>query len=1141
MKTNRKSLLFFLSIAVPGLICLAVWHNLSARASQSDGRKARCYQDSMHPWIKSDQPGKCTICAMDLTPIYEGEKGFGVGNNIVALSSNSITVLNVQTEEVKCQPLIRALRVAGTLEANETRKTIISAPAPCRILSTLVKYAGVEVEEGQSLLTLFSPELVQKRGYFRTSAVSQGIKVADASQATQGFDFYSGSLVAPQAGVVVERNAYSGQYVPEGEKLFTIVDPSVLWFRFDVYERQLPWLEEGQAIEVTVEAVPGKKFPAAISFIEPTLGDATRTVKARADIKNPIVSNNGLKQRLLRFGMYAEGRARIEIPDVLTIPRTAILFPGGAAYAYVDKGDGAYEKRRVDLGRQGDDLWEVLDGVEEGDRVVTSGNVLIDAQAQFNQGTQPELAADTEDGIPAEVEAGLSHPQSADHPAGASIMGKEEKSAPDKPLTQAQWQAMTDFLSVASGISQALAADSLDQLKKHTDKLPDAVSALAREFDGKHPWSDTVKRVVATAQWPAQTDLAAARKAFLPFSASTVELVQLLRGHEKSFRSLKVYHCPMAPKPGLWFQVKGPLRNPFYGSEMLTCGDEVKSTAAAKRAPPGKDAAPEAPAAPTGSVKASKDAEAAIVSGEDSGKARMALARSQEMRKTRQATITGVSGQKISPGLEEVPAMVSPTAAVKESKDAQAAIKGVQAYRDSDKSRMALSKEMRAAQKDAIAKGNVRDAEKGPSLTTDQRQTLEAFIAGADDVRRALAEDNLDQFNKHAARLSTTQALLQKEIVPPHPWGGMIQSLPDLAEMGAAEDLTEARDLFLMFSAVMAELAQKLRKADPAFAGLRIYECSVDSEPALWMQIKGPLANPFYGAKMPACGQEIVPEQEAMPPTTAPTVSAPDPEKAQTPIKREQTRQEKLKARAILKDDMWQQRSEAIAKAKAQKSSSVASSNSGRPSAELQSDSDMRVTAAKEGAQAYSGASKKLTYNEMDKARMAIRDDMKKERSVLIAQTSGNAATDAVPLTTSQRQALETCMAEASSISQALAADDLDQFNKHAARIPAAMLVLRKELAAPHQWAGLVQSLTSLGEGKPAKDLKEARGRFLPYSTAMVELARQLRKADPTFAVLKIYHCPMAPKPGLWIQAKEPLANPFFGAEMLTCGKEVKQ
>ena len=98
----------------------AIWLSGNGRPSADNSRKVVCYQDSMHPWIKSDQPGKCTVCSMDLTPIYEGTSGFEVGEETIVLSSNSVTVLNVQTEKAKKEPLRRTLRVAGSLEASET-------------------------------------------------------------------------------------------------------------------------------------------------------------------------------------------------------------------------------------------------------------------------------------------------------------------------------------------------------------------------------------------------------------------------------------------------------------------------------------------------------------------------------------------------------------------------------------------------------------------------------------------------------------------------------------------------------------------------------------------------------------------------------------------------------------------------------------------------------------------------------------------------------------------------------------------------------------------------------------------------------------------------------------------------------------
>lgn len=393
MNTKRTTLLLLLTTAI-GIGTYAAVHAHSGSPASGNTRKVRVYQDSMHPWIQSDHPGKCTICEMDLTPIYEGEKGFAVSDDVVVLSSNSITVLNVQTEEAKRQPLGRTLRVAGTLEPDETSKVIISAPAPGRVKMLSVGYVGAEVQEGQTLVSLFSPQLTsQRRSFFaaQSSKPSTGTETTDTMAVA---DPFSGDLVAPRSGVVVERNISEGQFVAEGERLLSIVSSTNLWFRFDVYEGQLAWLEPGQALDVTVQAVPGKKFKAVVAFIEPVLNDSTRSVKVRANIKNPLVEIKGRKERQLRYGMYAEARLKTDSPDVLAIPQSAVLYPGTTAYVYVEKGNGAYERRGVKLGRRGDTHWEIVSGLDEGDRVVTSGNVLMDAQAQLYQG---ERSVDADD------------------------------------------------------------------------------------------------------------------------------------------------------------------------------------------------------------------------------------------------------------------------------------------------------------------------------------------------------------------------------------------------------------------------------------------------------------------------------------------------------------------------------------------------------------------------------------------------------------------------------------------------------------------------------------------------------------------------------------------------------------------------
>jgi Cu(I)/Ag(I) efflux system membrane fusion protein len=658
MKTMSKFVILLLSVLILGTVGYVGWHKFTGGHAHEKERKVLFYQDSMHPWIKSDKPGKCTVCGMDLTPIYEGQQSFG-GDNVVALSSNNITVLNVQTEEVKRQSLRRILRVAGTIDANEMKKTIISAPAAGRIEETDIDYAGVEVHEGQRLLVFYSPELSQTkfRYLFRAQhATSQRDPTGGLAPQKAESDPYYSDLVSPLSGTVIERKVSRGQYVSEGERLFTIADASVLWYRFDVYEQQLSWLRPGQKVMVSLPAIPGKVFEAVISFIDPMLDTDTRTVKVRADISNPIVEMDGVKQRIFKFGMYAEGVVQADLPNRLAVPRTAVLHPGKSAYVYVDKGGGAYERRLITLGQQGDELCEVLGGLEQGERVATSGNVLLDAQAQFAQNeareegdtnamdltpativrlpvvaTMPrnpvdKVAAKAMDQAPAgklpdtdaqaltnSSLAGTATnktaltptssarsrrrapigPASPDATSGRMLEGpmyvrmaelrneelaeaRTAKAAATNKLTESQCQSLNAFLSEASGVSQALAADDFKLFNETMTKLPALVSHAQAELGDTAPWADLIKSLAEAVKSSPAKDLAEARKQFLPFSTATVELTKQLRKNNPAFADLKVYHCPMAPQPGLWMQEKGPLANPFYGSQMLTCGEEVK-------------------------------------------------------------------------------------------------------------------------------------------------------------------------------------------------------------------------------------------------------------------------------------------------------------------------------------------------------------------------------------------------------------------------------------------------------------------------------------------------------------------------------------------------------------------------------------
>ena len=409
----KLKIIFLVVLAALATLAVVKWlpsHSEKTTATKSGERKILYYQSAMHPWIKSDKPGNCPICGMKLVAIYEGDDS-ATADNIVTLKSNSVSAVGVQSEEVRVRPLRHTVRVAGKIDDDDTRHRLLAAYTDGRIEKLSVNYVGAEVKAGEPLATFYSPDLLAAEHEFillarpasdggkkslteensrMVNAVMQRLKLLGLTEAQiealrkNGEANSFTEISAPMTGTVVARHAYEGQYLKAGDALFEIADFSTMWFVFAAYERDLAWLQAGQAVAVSTPSVPGKIFRATIAFIDPNLDEATRSAKVRVEITNPVITTNGPPHRELRHRLFAEGVVTVDAPDTLAVPRSAVLSPGGAPKVFVDRGDGHYEERKIKLGRTGDDFLEVLQGLEAGEKVVTAGNVLIDAEAQLS-------------------------------------------------------------------------------------------------------------------------------------------------------------------------------------------------------------------------------------------------------------------------------------------------------------------------------------------------------------------------------------------------------------------------------------------------------------------------------------------------------------------------------------------------------------------------------------------------------------------------------------------------------------------------------------------------------------------------------------------------------------------------------------
>ena len=549
-----KMKLLFVLILVAALAGGAGWfaakrtaHEKSA--ASSGARKILYYQSPMHPWITSPTPGRCTICGMKLEAVYEGERGFTAAEGVVTLGSNSVQVINVQTEMVTNRVLVRSLHVAGVIEDDDTRHRRMSAYAEGRIEKLFVNHIGAEVIAGQPLAVFYSPSLLAAEAEYlsvlkqkSTAEISDALKqeraglVDAAAQRLKRLGYSDGQLaalakkdaadarteiIAPMTGTVVTRGVYEGQYVKEGDVLFEIGDFSTMWFQFDAYERDLGWLRLGQTVEVTTPALAGKVLQATITFIDPNLNEMTRSAKVRVELPNQLVEEGGNKRPLLYHRMFAEGVVRLALPEVPAVPRTAVL-SATEPLVYVELGNGAYEQRKVKLGQRGDDYVEVLDGVRAGERVVTTGNLLIDAQAQLNASVVGE--APTAES--ARTNAAMTPP-----PASPGA------------FTTAQQQAAQEFLALAGELSAALAADSLPRFNEQAAKVHTALPKLISALEPQAALRPALAKLETSGHLEKAVSLDDARKEFVPFTAALAELAQQLRAQHAV--AVKIYQCPM--------------------------------------------------------------------------------------------------------------------------------------------------------------------------------------------------------------------------------------------------------------------------------------------------------------------------------------------------------------------------------------------------------------------------------------------------------------------------------------------------------------------------------------------------------------------------------------------------------------------
>ena len=345
---------------------------------------------------------------MDYLPVYENEAAEA---GVVTVTPGRLQTLGVRTAPVETHPaLTRTVRATGTVGFDERRLAVVMTRVGGWVERLAVSATGETVKRGQVLAELYSPDLVASEEEYLLAARLGGGLAAASLQRLRALGVPEGEitrlrrtsraaqripLLAPADGVVTEKMVVEGTRVGPDQPLYRIASLSPVWLIAEVQEQDLGAIRPGEPVRASFVAFPGRTFEGTVEFVYPNLTAETRTGRVRIVVPNTDLS--------LRAGMYASVELDSTVGGasgpMLAVPASAVLDSGTRQAVLVEKGEGRFEPRQVRIGARGDGVYQVLKGLEAGERVVVGANFLIDAESNLRaalqaftapkEGTQP--------------------------------------------------------------------------------------------------------------------------------------------------------------------------------------------------------------------------------------------------------------------------------------------------------------------------------------------------------------------------------------------------------------------------------------------------------------------------------------------------------------------------------------------------------------------------------------------------------------------------------------------------------------------------------------------------------------------------------------------------------------------------------
>lgn len=567
----RKNIIYIVVAVLLGLLVGYFIFNTprdtvaTATEHNHEAGETQLWTCSMHPQIMQPEPGDCPICGMDLIPAEN--TGNGLAPDQIKMTRNAMALANIQTTKVGTTEASEenTLTLSGKIQVNQEANAIQSSYFEGRLEKLYINYEGEKINKGALLATIYAPKLVAAQQELLTAAslkqsqpalynaVRNKLKLWKLSEAqinnieTSGKVRENFPIYATVSGTVAEVMSAEGDYVNQGQPLLKISNLNSVWAVLEAYENQIGQLKEGQQVTLTTNAYPNREFYATISFIDPVLNTGTRTVMVRATLPN--------KEGLFKPGMFITGKientSTASETSQLTIPASALLWTGERSLVYVkvNKDEPVFEMREVTIGNRQGDRYTIVSGLNTGEEIVTNGTFTVDAAAQL-QGKRSMMNQEKN--------------------ASATNMD----TSMNMKFTAAFQKEFLKMLPLYFQLKDNFVASNPQQISASATSTLEAFKKLDVKELGTMEKFHIQKSIGMLEAIVANKTLENQRDHFVVLNENLVVVAQSM---EDISETIYIKKCPMANnnKGAVWLSKEKPIKNPYYGEAMLSCGSII--------------------------------------------------------------------------------------------------------------------------------------------------------------------------------------------------------------------------------------------------------------------------------------------------------------------------------------------------------------------------------------------------------------------------------------------------------------------------------------------------------------------------------------------------------------------------------------